>query len=84
VANGGTNPVCRQLDSKMKSQFCQGTRLRAEMKAETTHVVASNMNVNTMVRVGLYIAQVTKQTISEQLGSVHGTAAGDADWRLKG
>jgi hypothetical protein len=53
------------------------------MKAETTHVVASNMNIDAMVRVGLDVAQVTKQTISEQLGRVHGTAAGDADWALK-
>jgi hypothetical protein len=54
------------------------------MKAKTAHVVAGNMNVNTMVRVGLDIAQVTKQAISEQLGRIHGAAAGDADWALKG
>jgi hypothetical protein len=36
-----------------------------------------------MVRVGLDITQVTKQTISEQLGRVHGTAAGDANWDVE-
>jgi len=83
VAKRCTNPICRQLDSKMKPQLCQGSRLRAEMQAETTHVVAGNMNVDTMVRVGLDVAQVTKQTISEQLRRVHGTAAGDVDWGVE-